>query len=54
MIFLGSFVMVIGTIIQVTAYGAHKGFLQFMIGRVSLASSVTSALTRCLPSPETT
>ncbi|CED82529.1 hexose carrier protein [Phaffia rhodozyma] len=34
MMWLGSFVMVIGTIIQVTAFGPHKGFLQFMIGRI--------------------
>lgn len=26
--------MVIGTVIQVAAFGPHKGFLQFMIGRV--------------------
>ncbi|KAL7412153.1 general substrate transporter [Mrakia frigida] len=34
MVYLGSFVMCFGTIIQVTAYGTHKGFLQFLIGRV--------------------
>lgn len=26
--------MILGTVIQVTAFGPHKGFLQFMIGRV--------------------
>ncbi|KAL7412856.1 general substrate transporter [Mrakia frigida] len=34
MVYLGSAVMVFGTLIQITAFGPKKGFLQFMIGRV--------------------
>lgn len=35
---VGSSVMIFGTTIQITAFGPHKGFLQFMIGRIICVS----------------